>query len=1085
MFRAIFRVLFPALSCGVFGMFFSFAVVHAATTTVCPSGCDFTSLNAAVIAPPASGDAIVLETGYVYDEIAEGGSINLPDNVTLTCDSGVTYGDSAQAPSYLYPGSTNILYGCTFENTNFDASGKVDVRFLENIFSSAATSQLVFTLTTGITIRDNQGIQKVQFQNADNAIIENNVFECRFGNNCLSLTTAGGGPFDYSNPADVSDDVDIIDNEFHNYNVSGGGDYVHLFAGLDINFTGNLIDSAVVVDDTFITVLTVSNGQMNVSNNIIVFPEKDPGDTNGTWGLNIRVSEGDVDLVAEHNTFVMGGASTSLGGNACLGVFDGGSDPGLQQINLDFQYTICYNPFSNTGGTGINLNYNTASSTVVFNDAFNGFTRLSTPINDSNGIQTSVDATSLFGDPAFRLADVDPSNNYQLSPFSDFLDINGALDIGAIPGVRGNSFTIDAAGTVDYVTVDATTTAILFSNLRSNDSVSLASGIYAPSTVSGTVRLVSGLSLIGAGNSTFFQVPTNTNGNAFTVRGLNNSSFSDLVFQGGSSTPVLSTYSVTRALLAYSGNTYDDSLAVTGIANAALLIQDMSCSIDLITADGHDVTALIGSAVDNWNVGLVDVFGNKLTIYAPNNLVTSSAALVSYLGLICGAPVTVDQFVPSIFSVSGGDYTYNSSAVAGAGVTVRPGDTNPPRIDRVVAVTEYGGVVLVNANGNTFTHVTSTNNSNGVMFRGASQGNGFVESTLTGNVDADVWSSSSGQNQLYDTLFSRTISNIIGSGSVRAYFSARAFVQDPDLNPLEGISVTFTSANSATSTTVITNASGTSPLSVFLPAYDLTNSSLAETSGGFNPYSVSGAATGTFGATAVSGNLNSREQLYSITMDLAPVGGGPSMPSGGGGGGGPVLPARGFATPFSSIDPALVQQMNELGFKAHELVKLVDDRNPKTQEDSTVYYLGIDGRRHAFPNAPVYFSWYCDFIGIRTISSQDLAKIPLGRNATYRPGLRLVKFPSVPTVYLVQIGGVLKPIASEAVAYGLLGASWNKLVADVSEAFFGDYVIDGAITTLMEGVIRSYDQTTATISGSMNFSGYEESSLTGVQLCKP
>lgn len=1078
-----FRALFLALSFGFAGILFSSAPVHAATTTVCASGCDFTSLNAAVSAPPAPGDSIVLQTGYTYDEIAEGGSINLPDGLTLACDSGVTYGDSLQAPNYLYPGSSTILYGCTFENTNFDASGKSDVRFLENIFSSAAASQLVFTLSSGITIRDNQGIQKVQFQNADNAVIENNVFECRHGVNCLTLATAGGGPFDYSNPADVSDNVDIINNTFHNYNVSGS-DYVHLFAGIDINFSGNLIDSAVVVDDAFVTVVTISNGQVNFANNVIVFPEKDPGDTNGTWGLNIRVDEGDVDLTAEHNTFIMGGAATALGGSACFGVFDAGSAAGLQQLNLDFQYSICYNPFPNNGGTGINLNYNTASSTVTLHDAYNGFTRLSTLINDSNGVLTSVDATSIVGDPAFRLADVDPLNDYELSPFSDFLDINGTLDIGAIPGVRGNSFVIDASGVVDYVSVDATTTAVLFSNLRSNDSVSMAAGIYAPATVSGTVRLVSGLSLVGAGNSTVFQVPSNTNGSAFTVRGLNDSSFSYLVFQSGSSTPVLSTYSATRALLVYSGNTYDDSFAVTGIANAALLIQDMSCNIDFIDADGKDVTALIGSAVDDWNVGLVDVFGNKLTIYAPNNFVTSSAALVSYLGLICGAPVTIDQFVPSIFSVSGGDYSYNSSAASIAGVTVQPSDTNPPRIDRTVAVIEHGGISLDNANGNTFTHVTSTSNSNGVMFRGTSQGNGFVESTLTGNVDADIWSNSSGQNQLYDTLFSRAISNVMGSGSVRAYFSARAFVQDPDLNPLEGISVTFLSANSATATTMLTNASGTTALSVFLPAYDLTSSSLTETSGGFNSYSVSGGATGTFGLTAVSGNLNSREQLYSITMGLAPTSGDSTPSNGGGGGGGPVLPARGFATPFSSIDPALVQRMNELGFKPHELVKLPDDRNPKTQIDSTVYYLGIDGRRHAFPNASVYFSWYCDFKEIRTISSADLAKMPLGRNVTYRPGLRLVKFPSVPTVYLAQIGGVLKPIANEAVAYGLLGPAWNKSVVDISEAFFGDYVIDGAITTLMEGVIRSYDQTTATISGSMNFSGYEEDQLTGVQLCK-
>ena len=94
----------------------------------------------------------------------------------------------------------------------------------------------------------------------------------------------------------------------------------------------------------------------------------------------------------------------------------------------------------------------------------------------------------------------------------------------------------------------------------------------------------------------------------------------------------------------------------------------------------------------------------------------------------------------------------------------------------------------------------------------------------------------------------------------------------------------------------------------------------------------------------------------------------------------------------------------------------------------------------------------------------------------------MIKFPSIPTVYLVQTGGILHPILDEAVAAQLLGPNWNKLVLDVSEAFYNDYVIDGSITTISD--LRSLDQSPSTISGNLNFDGYTEPRLTGVPACE-
>ncbi len=139
--------------------------------------------------------------------------------------------------------------------------------------------------------------------------------------------------------------------------------------------------------------------------------------------------------------------------------------------------------------------------------------------------------------------------------------------------------------------------------------------------------------------------------------------------------------------------------------------------------------------------------------------------------------------------------------------------------------------------------------------------------------------------------------------------------------------------------------------------------------------------------------------------------------------------------------PALTARLDvlaRLGIGVHALVKLPDDGNRATQADSAVYYIGADGRRHAFSNDKVYFTWYASFAGVRVVSASALAEIPLGANVTYKPGVRLVKFQTDPKVYAVA-GRQLRPIASEAIAVSLYGSAWNRQIDDISDAFYTDY----------------------------------------------
>ncbi|MFA6161592.1 MAG: Ig-like domain-containing protein [Patescibacteria group bacterium] len=149
-----------------------------------------------------------------------------------------------------------------------------------------------------------------------------------------------------------------------------------------------------------------------------------------------------------------------------------------------------------------------------------------------------------------------------------------------------------------------------------------------------------------------------------------------------------------------------------------------------------------------------------------------------------------------------------------------------------------------------------------------------------------------------------------------------------------------------------------------------------------------------------------------------------------------------------SQKPAVTVSMPYTGacmFAPGKLIKLFDDSNPLSQEDTAVYYYGKDCKRHPFPNSQTYFTWYGDFNSVQQVSLQTMSQIALGSNATYRPGVRLVKFQTLNKVYAVSKGGILKWIISEDLAKVLYGQGWSQLVHDIPDTFYGNYVFGPAI----------------------------------------
>mgnify|MGYP001314060119 CR=1 FL=1 len=111
----------------------------------------------------------------------------------------------------------------------------------------------------------------------------------------------------------------------------------------------------------------------------------------------------------------------------------------------------------------------------------------------------------------------------------------------------------------------------------------------------------------------------------------------------------------------------------------------------------------------------------------------------------------------------------------------------------------------------------------------------------------------------------------------------------------------------------------------------------------------------------------------------------------------------------------------------------------RTRDLSAVYFVGGDGKRHAFPGETIFFSWFNDFNEVRFVSDETMSSISLGTPVRVRPGTWLIKIQSSNKVYAVEPGGGLVSIPSEEAAIRFYGPDWNKRVIDIPSAYFTYY----------------------------------------------
>jgi hypothetical protein len=131
----------------------------------------------------------------------------------------------------------------------------------------------------------------------------------------------------------------------------------------------------------------------------------------------------------------------------------------------------------------------------------------------------------------------------------------------------------------------------------------------------------------------------------------------------------------------------------------------------------------------------------------------------------------------------------------------------------------------------------------------------------------------------------------------------------------------------------------------------------------------------------------------------------------------------------------------------------------KESGKSTIYYYGMDEKKHVFPTQAIYLSWYQNWTGINSLSHETATAIPLGANVTPKPLTSLIQFVSADTpfqildnkVYAIDAWDVspfmedplgawhLRWLKSADAAAAIYGANWEGKIVPVPEIFRDNY----------------------------------------------
>jgi len=757
--------------------------------------------------------------------------------------------------------------------------------------------------------------------------------------------------------------------------------------------------------------------------------------TGGELSLGTNAFNVGGNFIVNGGTFTPGTATTTLNGS------------GAQSVSSTAFYDLVVN---NSGGTAtLTSNASTTRLFSVFGGTFDAqsydFTAASTTVINNGGVVTSTSGNLGFGGTltigstgsnalGSSSGNINASSTFTMTGASTKFEVGsgtstfyGDFDISSSATLNGNNGTLEFGG--GDVVIDVPTV-----NLQ--NSKSIFSGGIAQNIVGGaTNNVVFGdVEIAKSANYVLLNNAATTTGN--------------LTIISGELCPGIYTLNV-GGNFTVNGGTFTPGTATTTLNGPGAQSVSSTGFYDLV----------------------INKSGSTVT-FADGGVTVSGTLMLSNGGLNLGNGTTAFTAAGTPFQLWGGTFYPANGTVA-------------YQEDQTVASTTYynlsitpSAAKIATLNASTTALGAVTVNANGTLTVGANNFTVLGTIANTGQITVSTGSIIHPAESVLITNSSGVeVSSLSNTGSV--YVT----VQDSNRN-LNGASVeSFTvpvsfnaAAGSDAETMTLTETSVSSGIFRNASAVALVSSSAKSL--GNNQFELLASGIGTATYTDSQDATDSASDIVTLTYVAPTVT--PSVSGGGGGGGGGPTPSQtGPVTisvgPKTTIDTASLQKMQTSGFVIHQLVKLPDDGDPATQEDSAVYYLGADGRRHAFPNDKAYKTWYCDFSGVTVMPSADLAAIPLGRNVIYKSGRKMVKFTTDPKVYAVEKGGVLRWVTTEQLAIDFYGANWNKQIDDINDAFYTNYIFGQDIETAADFSPSTAVTKVSYPSDSMGIEGYTES----------
>lgn len=111
----------------------------------------------------------------------------------------------------------------------------------------------------------------------------------------------------------------------------------------------------------------------------------------------------------------------------------------------------------------------------------------------------------------------------------------------------------------------------------------------------------------------------------------------------------------------------------------------------------------------------------------------------------------------------------------------------------------------------------------------------------------------------------------------------------------------------------------------------------------------------------------------------------------------------------------------------------------------TLYMVTDSMGRRPFLNQQIYFTWYSDFNGVKTVTDATLRELSLGGPMLPKPGAVLIKITTDKKVYALEASptdderAVKRWVPSEGLAASLIGVDWADFVIDVPDTLFARF----------------------------------------------